>query len=465
MIINHPSIVFSKRLGLATGYLVIQQLIVASSSIWITKLILHIPEGYPALTWLWLYLASLLLPYIPGTLAYIEMTKEQMRAVIEYVQKFSKIYPGRILEWSNHEQHNTKSSILSGEAYPAITSYYDYFYMLGSTSLSVILNSLTLAILIDPWLLIAYVIGVGMAFFVLHLQKNARKRLALKAQHSRIRWTALLLKAWDNILLNNVYNLNIWNQKTQERGGRLVAKAVESVKFSQSISIIMAFVLMSPSMIFIVYLAHEHIHDVAFLAILTVILPRLFQILLYSYELLFLMSEFPMQKARLKTVLSLLDPEQDAGEAVGFQQRIVWDRIRGQLKEGSTPSVQISPQHLLQSLPSKGRITLQGGNGSGKTSLLLSLKIKLGEKAFYLPSKHELLFQIGRSRASTGQLSLQILNELKRNVKTPYILLDEWDANLDKNNREEMTTLIDELALNHCVIEVIHLRGGGDNCF
>ncbi len=34
--------------------------------------------------------------------------------------------------------------------------------------------------------------------------------------------------------------------------------------------------------------------------------------------------------------------------------------------------------------------------------------------------------------------------------------LSQWDANLDSSNRAEISTLIDEIARNRCVIEVRH---------
>ncbi len=57
---------------------------------------------------------------------------------------------------------------------------------------------------------------------------------------------------------------------------------------------------------------------------------------------------------------------------------------------------------------------------------------------------------------STGQFAFKILNEVKGKVDTLVILLDEWDANLDRTNTQELSLLIDELSLNHCIVEVLH---------
>ena len=453
-----PSIALSGSFWVAIFFLVIQQLIVASSSIWITRVILHIPEGAPALFWLWLYLASLVLPYFPGALALIEVAKAQVSASVSYVRKFAELYPGRILEWSSHDQRATKSSILSGEAHPTITSYVEYLYLLCSSGMNVLFNLTVLAVLIDKSLLITYVAGLVFAFLLLYLQKNSKKRLALKAQQSRIRWISLLLKAWDNVLLNNLYNLKIWKENVIERSNRLVGKTIELERFSQSVSIAMAFLLITPSLGLVAYFAYTRIDDIAFLAIVTVTLPRLFQVLNFSYEMLFLLADFPMQRAKLGTVASVIDPDQNQENMTEFANRIEWEKIIAQEKKSTTDSAEVVPRQLLHTLPKTGRITLRGENGSGKTSLLLSLKMKYHDEAFYLPSKHDLLFRTNTNRASTGQVSSQILKEIKDKINVSVILLDEWDASLDKNNRAEISSLIDELALEHCVIEVLHNR-------
>ena len=98
---------------LAIGLLVIQQLIVASSTIWITRLIAHIQEGRFSYPLLLLYLTSLFLPYLPGAAALIEVAKAKVRANIQFVNSFASIYRGQIVEWTNSSHHLTKSSILT----------------------------------------------------------------------------------------------------------------------------------------------------------------------------------------------------------------------------------------------------------------------------------------------------------------------------------------------------------------
>jgi ABC-type transport system involved in cytochrome bd biosynthesis fused ATPase/permease subunit len=297
-------------------------------------------------------------------------------------------------------------------------------------------------------------VGIILSSCILYFQKSLKTKLALNAQVSRIQWISLLAKAWDNILLNNLYNLNIWKKNASHQGKGLIENTVKLEKFNQVIGISMAFALVLPSLIFIVYLAIKNLDNLPFLATLTVLLPRLFQILTYSYELLFYIAEMPVQKAKLNTVLSVITGNYSLDESQeNLLNRIHWDKIR--IKQQLNGLI---PKDLLSKTPEKGRITLHGENGSGKTSFLLMLKSKHKDAAFYLPSKHELLFELEKNKLSTGQLAFNILKELKDQVDTPLILLDEWDANLDGKNRQELSLLIDDISLRHCVIEVLHLK-------
>ncbi|MFZ4098995.1 MAG: hypothetical protein ACOYKZ_01535 [Chlamydiia bacterium] len=113
----------------------------------------------------------------------------------------------------------------------------------------------------------------------------------------------------------------------------------------------------------------------------------------------------------------------------------------------------------MSSPPRTGRYTLRGANGSGKTSLLLLLKQQLGDQAFFLPAKHNLMFQSHSSEGSTGQLLRRSLQEIQDNIRVPLVLLDEWDANLDAQTAQQVSGEIDTLAQACCVIESRHRNG------
>lgn len=102
------------------------------------------------------------------------------------------------------------------------------------------------------------------------------------------------------------------------------------------------------------------------------------------------------------------------------------------------------------------RITIRGDNGSGKSILLKLIKKQMG--GYYLPASHHLYFsQEDLKKYSTGEQMLICLKEISHNcLKEKILLLDEWDANLDSQNRKRLSEEIEKIAASMCVLEVVH---------
>ncbi len=115
-----------------------------------------------------------------------------------------------------------------------------------------------------------------------------------------------------------------------------------------------------------------------------------------------------------------------------------------------------SYQELLDYTTRSGRVTLRGENGAGKSTLLMLIKNSLSDRAFFLPTQNQLSFTSETNKYSTGESLRNRLLEILERVDVDVLLLDEWDANLDKENQERLSLLIDELAEKKCVIEVRH---------
>ncbi|HZG08673.1 MAG TPA: ABC transporter ATP-binding protein [Allosphingosinicella sp.] len=106
------------------------------------------------------------------------------------------------------------------------------------------------------------------------------------------------------------------------------------------------------------------------------------------------------------------------------------------------------------------RFLVTGRNGAGKTSLLLLLKERLRDSAFFLPATVEGLDQrLGPQ--STGQEKIALLRRLLHERTEKVLLLDEWDAHLDQAHVSLADRLIDEaVAAGLAVIETRHRRTG-----
>jgi ABC-type transport system involved in cytochrome bd biosynthesis fused ATPase/permease subunit len=118
------------------------------------------------------------------------------------------------------------------------------------------------------------------------------------------------------------------------------------------------------------------------------------------------------------------------------------------------------------------RINVRGQNGSGKSSLLLALRKNLKGKAYYWPTADRLSFDFSKiddsidssdddeedkpRGYSSGEQRLAALAEIVEKTSSHIYLLDEWDANLDGENRAKAQALINTISQRARVIKISH---------
>jgi ABC-type transport system involved in cytochrome bd biosynthesis fused ATPase/permease subunit len=186
-------------------------------------------------------------------------------------------------------------------------------------------------------------------------------------------------------------------------------------------------------------------------------------------------NEFLASWTRMGGVASSMHPEFDPA----FDARIKFDRLI--LREGeraNTVSSLDEAMRLILAQPT-GRINVRGPNGSGKSTLLTSLKAQIKTRAYYWPTADRLAFQFTqgsepeenedgeveskpphaaskRPGFSSGERQLRSLQEIVAHTDAAIYLLDEWDANLDPNNRAAADALVEQLARRARVVEISH---------
>ena len=465
-ILKQISGLLTNRWGLGCfALLTLQQMIEASATIWLVILIKRITSGEPFFPFLFLFLGSIAFPYFPGCLALIIKSFWKQESQRSFIEAFVVSNRNQIGEWSNKGIKEEKLSILTAEGPSALVALIDYLYDLYGYLLSVFYNILALSIAVEPLFGVAYAISVMTVIIVMKAKRRYQRRLTQKALMARIDLYQSLLAAWDNVLLGNSYNFKLWQDKTSQRVNRCLQKNVELERFDQVLAIVISLVTSIPSLVVVVVYAYVHRNNIPDLSAFMVTLPVLFYILSYTYQTLSLIFRWNMHKSKLVSIYKSIQPIQYSPAVM--EKKVKWGKIQIINTTISTaapddhvslagPKAVSSFQQLLDYTNFAGRVTLRGENGSGKSTLLMLIKNSLSERAFFLPTQNQLSFLSPSNKYSTGESLRNRLLEILERVDVDVLLLDEWDANLDNENRERLSLLIDELSEKKCVIEVRH---------
>lgn len=340
-------------------------------------------------------------------------------------------------------------------------------------------NALVLGIEIDTNLPTAFAV----AFVLLALlQWFLRKPLAtayLQNQRMTNRMTARTYNAWDNVFSGNRYNFAFWHRDFRQRLQQALAAQIRAILLREGWSAVSGLIALVLVLSTTGWIAVQDAGNISLLIALAATLPRQIEMTLDMHQLTVGFTDLLAVWTRIKGICEHLYPLPDDS----FVDRVGFGRItlteNGQ--ERVCSSLADAVQHALAH--STGVITVRGGNGTGKSTLLAALKAQLHGKAYYWPTHDRLAFAFN-SRPSTaiatdndaddpdalsaleiaaqkqgyssGERQLQVLREIVANTDYRLYLLDEWDANLDPANRSAAIELVEELAQRARVIEVSH---------
>ncbi len=442
--------------------LTFQQAIEATSTFWLVMLMQSITSGEPFFAYLICYLSSLVIPYLPWCFAFVLRITWKQEAQRSFINAFVSSNRNNIGEWSNKGVREEKLSILTAEAPTAINALIDWIFDLYSYILSVIFNIIALSIVVEPLFALAYGISVTAVIIVMKIKKRTQRQLTKKALSARVELTQQLLASWDNVLLGNEYNFHIWDERTSQRLKRCLQKNVDLERFDQFMAIFVSLMTSIPSLLVAVYYMYSHRNDPVHLSSFVVTMPILFMILSYTYQTLTLAFRWGMHKSKVIALFKAIQPISEGYSAL--ERKVKWNKIKLQ-SEVRAPDDHVSlafvgelnqPEDLVAKTEQPGRLTLRGENGAGKSTLLMLMKNALKKRAFFLPTHSQLSFAFDTSSYSTGETLKQRLEEILQRVDADVLLLDEWDANLDTDNSEALSHLIDEISTKKCVIEVRH---------
>lgn len=433
--------IFNKYFKITCLFLLVQQLIVASSTYFIAKLAAGVGAGDIQMQYAVLFVASLVVVYLPAYFCMVYLERAKYSAWQAYAWRFERYFLGQASFYADDVTKTTSLSMLAQESKSSIDETLNTVFDVLGLILNVVLNIVVFALMLDSVILLGYALGMAVAFF--YLKRSRRiNQVAQEAQQSRLAVISVLNHAWDNVVLNNQYNRTLYRQALAQKFDTVTAANVRCQAVRHVYSNVGMMLLLCPVMLMTAVIFYQHITQLELLAVLIATLPRQVQLLQVCYSL-------PGHHVNIRVICSRL---QGLSEILSTPKPDLQGRIcADKLKVWQTGQV-FNPN----ALPIAGRMTLIADNGAGKSSQLLLLKEQLGEQAYYLPTKHHLYFR-ERMTGSTGQQLMAQFDEIA-GLDVPVILLDEWDANLDAYNTAQLDARIDELALHKLIIEIRHLH-------
>ena len=421
---------------------------------------------------LWI-LASESAAYVIGALSWIFAERSGFLAYARYTLRFARDNRTKAKLLGDKEARERIEPFLTGE------TFYVYFHLLYEIEgdlrilLALILNVIVLGTEIDGALPVAYAL-VFVVLFV--MQWTMRRRVASayrENQRMTNRMTAQGYTAWDNVFAGNRYNLRLWIDGFKRKLRDGLDAQIKAIMTKEGLSAVSGIVGLTIVFAAMVYIAVNNSHDLEIMIALAATLPRQIEMTKDVHTFTSGWNELLASWARLTGVADNIHPEPDAE----FDARIKLDHLV--LRDGpniSSVSSLDSAMALILSQPT-GRINVRGPNGSGKSTLLTTLKSAVRTRAYYWPTADRLSFAFTRGQDevevdadgdplppgatkragySSGERQLRALQEIVSHTDAPIYLLDEWDANLDPNNRAAADALVEELARRARVVEISH---------
>lgn len=359
---------------------------------------------------------------------------------------------GRPALATSREAEKSFTAIISGNGQELLSDCVEFVYGTARLLVGSILAVMLISIFVLKDFFVAYLISAVLCGLLLYRLGAWQTRMAAALEKSYNKLTAALPEGWMANTLGEAAVVDRFMRLFARRWRLNRRMAWKTMNAFQSFDLLQAFCIWLPAAVVIVLNLSSM--TAANMIALAVVLPRLVDALLDISGLMAYLTDYLSLMGRVNWLNGAL-----AEQSADLTQRYRIESLRLlREQDGGWRQVDlVSAEDAIDAARKAGRYVLSGPNGSGKTSLLLQMKMLSKDEAIYLPAQ-AFLFPSPGTGLSTGQRKLRELIDLfaLARGRTRLILLDEWDANLDPANRERISAEIDVLARTHAVVEVSH---------
>lgn len=441
--------VFSKYGFITTLLIVIQQILSASSVIFLTKAINLIDNPNKVLENIILFFILIISPYIPVCIAQVTMYK----VVNDTHHKIVSSNMDKLRYKTFLLKDDTKSNFISNlsrNSFMIMNDYFIYIYRVFSLILNILLTIIIISNLISIEYLYSFIFSLIMSFIFLRYITTKIEKSSILVENKLSTYATAIKNSWSNLIL--VSNRNVLNYKND-----LFIKAKEyyDSKLNNSIlqqlsNFISALIALIPLAIVSVFLIYTNIGLSSVLSAILVNLTRMVGLFSFLGNLIYDITNFMNIKSRIQNMINSFNVEESEKTEFNFKVKPIY--INNEAIEN------INDFFVFLKNVENGRFTVTGENGSGKTTLLHYLLKKLKDSSIFIPTTpNDLNWDFPIDKLSTGWQVFKVISDQIANCNEKIILIDEWDANLDMKNTIIIDQLLDDISMSKVIVEIRHL--------
>lgn len=457
---KYKKIFWSKDVLYCLIFLLITQLILASSNVWYSKFASASTTGAygSVIYYLVLSLGTIIFSTIPDTASNYFLNKSKINAINKYNDEIEKTFKNKPIYTFDPHMKREKEPWITSESEKTIDDSLTTIHRGLSMATGTVFSVGTLAYILDPTFFLGYSLSAISMPIIYFCLKKPLQYYTKASQVDRNQLKDTLLSSWQNITIGNKYNLTLWKNEFRARLDFRKLSSGKLIIWQGAANSLAMLGIVSPVIINTAWIMSSHSANPVILTTVIATLPQQVNMMFHIYSFFETVLLWKgSYSSRLEKMMDSIENTQSAS-----CPEIVIDELQF-LKDNREMLDFESIEQILKNISelNHGRITLQGNNGVGKSTLLSILKQRLGDQAFYLPANSLLFFNSSRTQAfSTGQKVKMHLNELFndiiRTTRIKIILLDEWDANLDNSTIQEISNEISRIANEYLVLEVRH---------
>ncbi|PXX70533.1 ABC-type multidrug transport system, ATPase and permease components [Pseudomonas sp. LAMO17WK12:I10] len=311
-----------------------------------------------------------------------------------------------------------------------IATLYVFYWVLGTH----------IAILMASSILISY--------FLVKAMKSRISASATEIQQKRLNVVKRASSLWDYYL--NANSSMIGYSEASSRS--LIADFLKSSLYYTRLEQLAACLPISIAVaIILIYLQGLPLSQSVPWGMIVAVLPRSLQVFGNVHSMSLYNSKYVYFRKRISNLLNFTDTL----EPLNLNKQVVREDISiCNTVNGKTIPIDQLLDDIRTIASLKGRFLVSGKNGSGKSSFLKLIKSEFAE-SILLPN--HVSFHETDAPLSTGESQVQKLLHVL-NQKARIILLDEWDANLDSQNKIRIGNILSQKAEEILIIEVRHIQ-------